>query len=102
MYVTAASSECLARWSAYFRGFACHEGAPVGRTLLLLELTATAVGVFGSNRLMVRLSPAGAISGMRDRDLETFFGYVVGVPDRSNPSDLHLVGSLKSVELIAL
>ena len=60
------------------------------------------VKVFGSNRVIVRLSTVGPINGIRDTDPETLFGYVIDDLDRLDLSDLHVLESSESVELIDL
>jgi N-ethylmaleimide reductase len=66
-------------------------GSVENRARLLLEVTDAVVGVWGGERVGVRLSPSGTFGSMSDSDPSTTYGYAV---DRLNAFDLaylHLI-----------
>lgn len=74
-------------------------GGPVeNRARFLLEVTAAVVGVWGADRVGVRLSPTGAFNGMSDSDPAKTFGYAVRELDRFGLAYLHVVEPLGSPE----
>src|SRR4051812_22904273 len=67
-------------------------GGPVeNRARFLLEVTAAVVGVWGADRVGVRLSPTGSFNSMSDSDPEKTFGYAVRELDRFGLAYLHIV-----------
>lgn len=68
-------------------------GSIENRTRLLLEVTAAVAGVWGSERVGVRLSPLGTFNDMGDADPEALFGYAVHRLGELNLAYLHLVDS---------
>lgn len=67
-------------------------GGPVeNRARLLLEVTEAVVGVWGSNRVGVRLSPSGTFNDMTDSDPRATFGYAIQALNQFNLAYLHLL-----------
>ncbi|HEY9621743.1 MAG TPA: alkene reductase [Crinalium sp.] len=67
-------------------------GGPVeNRARLLLEITKAVLGVWGSGRVGVRLSPSGTFNDMRDSNPEATFGYAVEALNHFDLAYLHLV-----------
>ncbi|NJL23393.1 MAG: alkene reductase, partial [Leptolyngbyaceae cyanobacterium SM1_3_5] len=66
-------------------------GSIENRARLLLEVTEAVVGVWGSDRVGIRLSPSGTFNDMRDSNPEATFGYVVEQLNRFNLAYLHLI-----------
>ncbi|MBD2092267.1 alkene reductase [Microcoleus sp. FACHB-1515] len=66
-------------------------GSIENRARLMLEVTEAVVGVWGSNRVGIRLSPSGTFNDMRDSNPEATFGYVVEQLNRFNLAYLHLI-----------
>jgi len=72
-------------------------GGPVeNRARFLLEVTEAVVGVWGADRVGVRLSPTGAFNGMSDSDPAKTFGYATRELDRFGLAYLHVVEPLGS------
>ena len=67
-------------------------GGPVeNRTRFLLEVTEAVAGVFGADRVGVRLSPTGDYNDMSDSDPLSTFGYAAGELGRFGLAYLHVV-----------
>jgi N-ethylmaleimide reductase len=66
-------------------------GSVENRTRLLLEVTEAVTGVWGGDRVGIRLSPSGTFNDMHDSDPQTLFDYVVGALNRFGLAYLHLV-----------
>ncbi|MGF1516718.1 MAG: alkene reductase [Nodosilinea sp.] len=67
-------------------------GGPVeNRARLLLEVTEAVVGVFGSDRVGVRLSPSATFNDMTDSDPRATFGYAIQALNPFNLAYLHLL-----------
>lgn len=66
-------------------------GSMENRARLLMEVVEAAVGVFGSARVGVRLSPHGSFNDISDSDPEKLFPYTADALNRFNLAYLHLV-----------
>lgn len=66
-------------------------GSIENRARLLLEVTEAVVGVWGGDRVGIRLSPTGTFNDMSDSNPEALFSYVVNALNRFNLAYLHLV-----------
>jgi N-ethylmaleimide reductase len=66
-------------------------GSIENRARFLLEVTEAVVGVWGADRVGVRLSPRGTFNSMRDSNSEATFSYAVSQLDRFGLAYLHLV-----------
>lgn len=66
-------------------------GSLENRTCLLLEVTEAVVGVWGADRVGVRLSPISPANDIADSDPATLFTYVVEQLNRFGLLYLHLV-----------
>jgi N-ethylmaleimide reductase len=67
-------------------------GGPVeNRARFLLEVTEAVAGVWGADRVGVRLSPISAFNTMSDSDPAATFGHAAGVLDRFGLAYLHIV-----------
>jgi N-ethylmaleimide reductase len=67
-------------------------GGPIeNRARLLLEVIEAVVGVWGADRVGVRLTPSGKFNGMSDSNPELTFGYVAEQLNRFGLAYLHLV-----------
>lgn len=67
-------------------------GGPVeNRARLLLEVTEAVVGVWGSDRVGVRLSPSATFNDMTDSDPRATFGYAIQALNQFNLAYLHLL-----------
>jgi N-ethylmaleimide reductase len=66
-------------------------GSVENRSRFLLEVTEAVTGVWGGDRVGVRLSPSGTFNDMQDSDPQTLFDYVVGALNRFGLAYLHLV-----------
>ncbi len=67
-------------------------GGPItNRARLLLEFVDAAIGVWGNDRVGVRLSPYGTLNGMADSDPIALFRHVIGELDTRSIAYLHLV-----------
>lgn len=66
-------------------------GSIENRARLLLEVTEAVVGVWGADRVGIRLSPNGTFNSMHDSNSAALFDYVVGALDRFGLAYLHLV-----------
>src|ERR1700726_2194559 len=67
-------------------------GGPVAnRARLLLDVVDAAIGVWGADRVGVRLSPLGTFNDIGDDDPETTFPYIAEALSRYGLAYLHLV-----------
>lgn len=66
-------------------------GGATNRARFLLEVTEAVAGVWGADRVGVRLSPLGTFNGMSDSDPAATFGHAVSELDRLGLAYLHLV-----------
>ncbi len=66
-------------------------GSIENRARLLLAVTEAVVGVWGSDRVGLRLSPTGTLNAVSDANPEALFRYVVTSLNRFNLAYLHLV-----------
>lgn len=66
-------------------------GSIENRTRLLLEVTEAVIGVWGADRVGIRLSPAGTFNDMSDSDPVALFTHVASALDRFGLAYLHLV-----------
>jgi len=65
-------------------------GSVENRARLLLEVTQAVVGVWGPDRVGVRLSPSGTFNDMHDSDPEKTFGHVIAALDALEIVYVHL------------
>lgn len=66
-------------------------GSIENRARLLMEVTEAVVGVWGGERVGVRLSPSGTFNSMSDSNPGALFSYVAAALNRFNLAYLHLV-----------
>lgn len=66
-------------------------GSIENRSRLLLEVTQAVTGVWGSQRVGMRLSPSSTYQDMYDSNPEALFNYVVSKLDQFNLAYLHIV-----------
>jgi N-ethylmaleimide reductase len=66
-------------------------GSAENRARLLLEVTAAAVSVWGSDRVGVRMSPGTKFNGMSDSNPDRTFGYAAKQLNRFGLAYLHLI-----------
>lgn len=66
-------------------------GAIENRARLLLEVVAAVAGVWGAERVGVRLSPGGTFNSMHDSDPARTFGYVARELSRFGIAYLHVI-----------
>ena len=66
-------------------------GSIENRARLQLEITEAVVGVWGNDRVGIRLSPSSTFNGMSDSNPEATFGYSVEQLNRFNLAYLHLL-----------
>ena len=66
-------------------------GSVENRARLLLELTEAVVGVWGADRVGVRLSPGGTFNDMSDENCEETFTYAARELNRLGPVYLHVI-----------
>ncbi len=66
-------------------------GSIANRMRLLLEVVEAVVGVWGHDRVGVRLSPYGTFNTMRDSDPVATFGAVINALDALDLAYLHLI-----------
>ena len=76
-------------------------GSPENRARFLLEVTEAVVGVWGADRVGVRLSPLNAFNDMSDSDPATTFGYAAGALNRFGLAYLHVVEPVGTAEGVA-
>jgi N-ethylmaleimide reductase len=73
-------------------------GGPVeNRARFLLEVTEAVAGVWGTDRVGVRLSPTGSFNSMSDSDPAATFGHATRELDRLGLAYLHVVEPLERV-----
>lgn len=70
-------------------------GSVENRARFLLEVTEAVAGVWGADRVGVRLSPTGIYNGMSDSDPAATFGYAARELDRFGLAYLHVVEPLE-------
>jgi N-ethylmaleimide reductase len=70
-------------------------GSVANRTRFLLEVVDAVVGVFGADRVGVRLSPHALGDGIADSDPAATFGHVAGALDERRLAYLHLIEASK-------
>lgn len=77
-------------------------GGPIeNRARFLLEVTQTAIDVWGPERVGVRVSPSGTYGSMQDSNPDATFGYVARQLDALGIAYLHVVEPrIKGTELI--
>ncbi|HWM93301.1 MAG TPA: alkene reductase [Thermoanaerobaculia bacterium] len=66
-------------------------GSVENRTRFLLEVTEAVAGVWGADRVAVRLSPTNPFNDMKDSDPLATFGYAAGALSRFGLAFLHVV-----------
>jgi N-ethylmaleimide reductase len=66
-------------------------GSIENRARLLMEVTEAVIGVWGADKVGIRLSPSGTFGSMFDSNGEALFNYVVSQLNRFNLAYLHLV-----------
>ena len=66
-------------------------GSIENRARLLLEVTDAVIGIWGSDRVGVRLSPGGSFNDMYDSAPQETFGYAVQQLNQRNIAYLHLI-----------
>jgi 2,4-dienoyl-CoA reductase-like NADH-dependent reductase (Old Yellow Enzyme family) len=66
-------------------------GSLANRVRFLLQVTEAVTGVWGEDRVGVRISPLGAFNDMHDSDPETTFDYAAGQLNRFGLAYLHVV-----------
>ena len=66
-------------------------GSFENRTRLLLEIAQAAIGIWGANRVGVRLSPYGIANGSGEADPMPLYTHVVKALDRLGLAYLHLI-----------
>jgi N-ethylmaleimide reductase len=66
-------------------------GSVQNRARFLLDLVRSVIGVWGSDRVGVRLSPSSTFNDMADSDPLKTFGYVIGELDQLGIVYVHLV-----------
>jgi N-ethylmaleimide reductase len=66
-------------------------GSIENRARLLLEVTSAVAGVWGGDRVGVRLSPSGTFNDMHDSNPLATFGYAAGALNRFGLAYLHIV-----------
>lgn len=68
-------------------------GSVKNRTRLLLEVTEAVVGVWGPDRVGVRLSPSSTFNDMHDSNPAATFGYVADALNRFDLAYVHIIES---------
>ena len=71
-------------------------GSVENRARFLVEVTEAVVGVWGPERVGVRLSPNGAFNSMHDSNPRAIFGHVAKELQRLNLAYLHFVRAMPS------
>lgn len=66
-------------------------GSIENRARLMLEVTEAVVGVWGADRVGIRLSPSGTFNDMKDSNPRATFGYMVTALNRFGLAYLHLL-----------
>ena len=73
-------------------------GSLEDRVRLLLEVTEAVVGVWGADRVGVRLSPASAFNSMKDPNPQATFEYVTKALSRLGLAYLHVIEVVDAVK----
>jgi N-ethylmaleimide reductase len=71
-------------------------GSVENRARFLVEVTEAVTGVWGGDRVGIRLSPNGAFNSMHDSDPRAIFGHVAKTLERFNLAYLHFVRATPS------
>jgi N-ethylmaleimide reductase len=71
-------------------------GSVENRARFLIEVTEAVVGVWGGERVGLRLSPNGAFNSMHDSNPRAIFGHVAKALERFNLAYLHFVRATPS------
>jgi N-ethylmaleimide reductase len=71
-------------------------GSVENRARFLIEVTEAVVGVWGGERVGIRLSPNGAFNSMHDSNPRAIFGHVAKALERFNLAYLHFVRATPS------
>jgi N-ethylmaleimide reductase len=66
-------------------------GSIENRARFLFEIVEAVTGVWGGDRVGIRLSPSGTFNSMSDSDPQALFSYVVSQLDRYNLAYIHIV-----------
>ena len=66
-------------------------GSRLNRSRLLLEVTEAVTGIWGAERVGIRLSPINSFNDMSDTDPEATFGVVVNALNRFGLAYIHVV-----------
>ena len=66
-------------------------GSVENRARFLIEVTEAVVGVWGGERVGIRLSPNGAFNSMHDSNPRAIFGHVAKALERFNLAYLHFI-----------
>jgi len=66
-------------------------GSIANRARLLLDATRTVIGVWGADKVAVRIGPSGAFGDMSDSNPEALFTYVTDELDKLGIAYLHLI-----------
>ncbi len=77
-------------------------GSVADRARLLLEVVEAVNGVWGADRVGVRLSPGGTFSGMSDADPVDTFGYAMKALDAYGLAYLHIVETSQTLPPVGL
>lgn len=70
-------------------------GSVENRARLLLEVTAAVTGVWGADRVGIRLSPSGTFNDMTDSNPETLCVYLLGQLSQLGLAYVHIVDALE-------
>jgi N-ethylmaleimide reductase len=74
-------------------------GSVENRARFLVEVTEAVVGVWGGERVGIRLSPNGAFNSMHDSNPRAIFGHVAKALERFNLAYLHFVRAAPTEEV---
>ena len=66
-------------------------GSIENRARFLLDIADAVIGVWGANRVGVRLSPYGVANGSGEKDPMPLYGHVIGALDRLGLAYLHFI-----------
>jgi N-ethylmaleimide reductase len=69
----------------------CYGGSIENRARLLLEIADAVIGVWGANRVGVRLSPYGIANGSGEQDPMPLYSHVIGELDKLGLAYLHFI-----------
>lgn len=73
----------------------CYGGSLENRSRLLLEVIEAVAGVWGAERVGIRLSPSGTFNDMSDSNPATMFVYLLDQLNRFGLAYLHIVDALE-------